>query len=47
MSHPRRRYFIEERGWIDLLGSLPTIFPVLRLFRLARCGRLLRTYRPA
>ena len=45
LSHPRRRYLIEERGWIDLLGSLPTIFPILRFFRLVRIWRLLRTYR--
>ena len=46
LSHPRRQYFINERGWIDLLGSLPTIFPILRFFRLVRVLRLLRTYRP-
>ena len=46
LSHPRRQYFIDERGWIDLLGSLPTIFPILRLFRVLRVLRLLRTYRP-
>lgn len=46
LSHPRRQYLIDERGWIDLLGSLPTIFPILRLFRFLRVWRLLRTYRP-
>jgi voltage-gated potassium channel len=46
LSHPRRQYLVNERGWIDLLGSLPTIFPILRLFRVARIWRLLRTYRP-
>ena len=46
LTHPRRQYFITERGWIDLLGSLPTIFPILRLFRFARVWRLLRTYTP-
>lgn len=45
-SRPRRRYFIDQRGWVDLLGSLPAIFPILRFFRLVRVGRLLRTYRP-
>ena len=46
LSRPRRQYFIEERGWIDLLGSLPTVLAVFRLFRLVRVWRLLRTYRP-
>ena len=31
-SHPRRVYFIEQRGWLDLLGSLPAGF---RLFRIS------------
>jgi len=43
-SHPRRTYFIDQRGWLDLLGSLPSVFRLLRLFRLARVGRLLREY---
>jgi len=46
LAHPRRTYLVEERGWIDFLGSLPTIFPILRLFRVIRVLRLLRTYRP-
>lgn len=46
-SRPRRQYFIHERGWVDLLGSLPVVFPILRLFRLLRAWRLLRTYRPS
>ena len=25
-SHPRRTYFIDQRGWLDLLGSLPSVF---------------------
>src|SRR5215831_19717727 len=24
-SHPRRAYFIHARGWLDLLGSIPSI----------------------
>src|SRR5512139_728039 len=41
-------YFIKERGWLDLLGSIPSlgIFSVFgkyaRLCRLARIARLLR-----
>jgi voltage-gated potassium channel Kch len=34
-------YFFGQRGWLDLIGSLP--FP---LFRLARILRMLRIYRP-
>ena len=49
-SHPRREYFFRGRGWIDLLGSIPSLglFPALgllrlfRLFRLARIARLLK-----
>jgi voltage-gated potassium channel len=49
-SHPRRRYLIHERGWLDLLGSMPSLgilrftvlFRLFRLSRLARVGRLLR-----
>lgn len=39
-----RTYFIDERGWLDLLGSIPT-FGILRytaLLRLARISRLAR-----
>jgi voltage-gated potassium channel len=49
-SSPRREYFVHRKGWLDLLGSIPTFgtFPwagLLRLFRLsrlARIGRILR-----
>jgi hypothetical protein len=42
-------YFIKERGWLDLLGSIPTfgffqftaLLRLARLSRLARIGRLL------
>ena len=48
-SKPRRGYFIHERGWLDLLGSIPSfgffqftaLFRLARLSRLARIGRLL------
>jgi voltage-gated potassium channel len=46
-SHPRREYFIAHRGWLDLLGSIPTLgmFQVTVLLRLARISRLLRIVR--
>ena len=46
-SHPRRQYFIYERGWLDLLGSIPTLgfFELTALFRLARISRLARVTR--
>src|SRR5690348_12859556 len=44
-SHPRRAYFIGNRGWLDLLGSLP--FPQLKIFRLFRVVRVLRLLRVA
>lgn len=43
-SHPRRVYFIEQRGWLDLLGSLPAGFKLFRIFRLVRVWRLLGEY---
>jgi voltage-gated potassium channel len=39
----KRRYFVHQRGWLDLLSSLP--FPsakLFRLFRVARVAQLLR-----
>jgi voltage-gated potassium channel len=43
-SHPKRDYFITRRGWLDLLGSIPTLgfVPAVGLLRLARISRLLR-----
>jgi voltage-gated potassium channel len=46
-SHPRRTYFIRQRGWLDLIGSIPS-FGFLRftqLLRLARLSRLARIAR--
>lgn len=46
-SHPRREYLVRQRGWLDLLGSVPTL-GVVRLtvlFRLARLSRLVRIVR--
>jgi voltage-gated potassium channel len=46
-SKPKRSYFIGRRGWLDLLGSIPTLgfFPFTALFRLARLSRLARITR--
>ena len=49
-SKPTRQYFIKERGWLDLLGSIPSLgisqyaglLRLARLSRLARIGRLMR-----
>jgi hypothetical protein len=43
-SHPRRAYFIEQKGYLDLLGSLPAGFKLFRIFRVIRVARLLREY---
>ena len=46
-SRPRSEYFIRRRGWLDLLGSIPTLgfFRLTALFRLARLSRLARIMR--
>jgi voltage-gated potassium channel len=48
-AKPKRDYFIGRRGWLDLLGSIPTVnVPIFRLsglFRLARLSRLSRITR--
>jgi voltage-gated potassium channel len=43
----RRHYFFKERGWLDLLGSIPSlgVFRLTALFRLARLSRLARISR--
>jgi len=40
-------YFFRQRGWLDLLGSIPTLgfFQATALFRLARLSRLARVLR--
>jgi voltage-gated potassium channel len=43
-SKPKRVYFIDQRGWLDLLGSLPSFFRLFRIFRLVRVTRLLSEY---
>ena len=46
-SRPRRDYFITRRGWLDLLGSIPSFafIPFTALLRLARLSRLTRITR--
>lgn len=39
----KKGYFIQELGWLDLLGSLP--FPRIRILRLARIIRAVRLMR--
>jgi voltage-gated potassium channel len=43
----KREYFIGRRGWLDLLGSIPTlgIFKFTALLRLARLSRVARISR--
>jgi voltage-gated potassium channel len=46
-SKPKRSYFVSRRGWLDLLGSIPSFgfFQLSALFRLARLSRLARITR--
>ena len=46
-SRPKRQYFINQRGWLDLLGSIPAFgfFQLSALLRLARLSRLARITR--
>jgi len=46
-ARPRRGYFIGQRGWLDLIGSIPSFsfIPFTALFRLARLSRLARITR--
>ena len=43
-SRPRGEYFVTRRGWLDLIGSIPSFsfIPFTALFRLARLSRLAR-----
>jgi voltage-gated potassium channel len=47
LAQPSREYFIHQRGWLDLLGSIPSlgIFRFTALLRLARLSRLARIAR--
>ena len=46
-SKPKRQYFIQQRGWLDLIGSIPAfnVFQLGALLRLARLSRLARITR--
>ena len=46
-SKPKRAYFVTRRGWLDLIGSIPSFgfLQVTALFRLARLSRLARITR--
>ncbi len=46
-ARPKRAYFFGARGWLDLLGSIPSLpgFPYTAILRLARLGRLARIAR--
>jgi voltage-gated potassium channel len=46
-SPSKRAYFIGQRGWLDLLGSIPNfgVVQAISLFRLARLSRLARIFR--
>jgi voltage-gated potassium channel len=46
-ASPKRSYFLGERGWLDLLGSIPSfgLFRYAALLRLARLSRLARINR--
>ena len=43
----KRYYFVNQRGWLDLIGSIPTfgVFRFTALLRLARLSRLARIAR--
>ncbi len=43
-SRPKRAYVISQRGWLDLIGSIPSVgvFQLGALLRLARLSRLAR-----
>jgi voltage-gated potassium channel len=46
-AKPKSDYFIRRRGWLDLIGSIPTFgfFQIGALLRLARLSRLARSMR--
>jgi voltage-gated potassium channel len=46
-AKPKRAYFVTRRGWLDLIGSIPSFgfLQVTALFRLARLSRLARITR--
>lgn len=42
-AESKRTYFFHDRGWLDLIGSLP-LLRIFRIFRVLRVGRLVREY---
>ncbi len=46
-AQSKREYFLGRRGWLDLIGSIPSFgfFPLSGLLRLARISRLARIFR--
>ncbi len=46
-ARSKRGYFIGDRGWLDLIGSIPSFgfFPAAGLFRIARLSRFARITR--
>ena len=46
-SKPKTQYFVRHRGWLDLLGSIPSlgVFQFTALLRLARLSRVARIAR--
>jgi voltage-gated potassium channel len=49
-AHPKNAYLLGRRGWLDLLGSIPSwgVIPaagLLRLFRISRLARISRLLR--
>jgi voltage-gated potassium channel len=49
-ARPRRAYLVGQRGWLDLLGSIPSFsfFPLaglLRIFRIFRLTRIAKIFR--
>ncbi len=47
LARSKRGYFVDQRGWLDLLGSIPAlgVFKFTGLLRLARLSRLARIMR--
>ena len=49
-AKPKRAYFVDRRGWLDLIGSIPSLgflrlTALLRLARLSRLARITRLLR--
>jgi voltage-gated potassium channel len=46
-AHPKNAYLVGRRGWLDLLGSIPSLgfIPAAGLLRLFRLSRLVRVSR--